>query len=37
MKKEYLLSQGEETLTEESARVPMVEKPQYYCYHILSD
>jgi hypothetical protein len=38
MKKEYLLSRGEEThIKKESARVPKVEEPYYHCYHILSD
>jgi hypothetical protein len=37
MKKEYLLSRGEETHTKKSARVPKVEEPYYLCHHILSD
>jgi hypothetical protein len=36
MKKEYLLSRGEETHTKVSARVPKVEEPKYHYYHILS-
>jgi hypothetical protein len=37
MKKEYLLSRGEETHTKKSARVPKVEEPYYLYHHILSD
>jgi hypothetical protein len=37
MKKEYLLSQGEETHTKKCARVPKVEEPYYLCHYILSD
>jgi hypothetical protein len=37
MKKEYTLSQGEETHTKKGARVPMFEEPYYLCHHILSD
>jgi hypothetical protein len=37
MKKEYLLSRGEETHTKKSAPVPKAEKPYYLCHHILSD
>jgi hypothetical protein len=37
MKKKYLLSQGEETHTKKSARVPKAEKPYYLCHHILFD
>jgi hypothetical protein len=37
MKKEYLLSWGEETHTKKSARVPKVEEPYYLCHHIFYD
>jgi hypothetical protein len=37
MKKEYTLSQGEETHTKKGARVPKFEEPYYLCHHILSD
>jgi hypothetical protein len=37
MKKKYLLSRGEETHTNKSARVPKVEEPYYLCHHILSN
>jgi hypothetical protein len=37
MKEEHLLSQGEETHTKKSARVPKVEEPYYLCHHIISD
>jgi hypothetical protein len=34
MKKEYLLSRGEETHTKKSAGVPKVEEPYYLCHNI---
>jgi hypothetical protein len=37
MKKEYLLSQGEEIHTKKSARVPKVKEPYYLYHYILSD
>jgi hypothetical protein len=37
MKKEYLLSQGEEIHNKKSAQVPKVEEPYYLCHHILSN
>jgi hypothetical protein len=36
MKKEYLLSRGEETHNKKSARVTKVEEPYYLYYHIRS-